>query len=131
VRAPRTVAVIAANSRCAEGLRYLHEFCSENSSIVTTDEAAFDLDLPGPLGAAGSRIRPAGRAAGRRAFFDQDRDVLSKNTAKPADPAQRAGRDRRGVLSFGYSFFAQAKKSNSLAPASESKGHQANLSICF
>jgi hypothetical protein len=47
--------------------------------------------------------------------------VLSKNPAKPADPAQSAGRDRRGVLSFGYLFFAQAKKSNSLATASETR----------
>ncbi|WP_345301991.1 hypothetical protein, partial [Lysobacter hankyongensis] len=31
------------------------------------------------------------------------------------------GRDRRGVLSFGYLFFAQAKKSDSLAAASETK----------
>ncbi|WP_386824412.1 hypothetical protein [Lysobacter brunescens] len=46
-------------------------------------------------------------------------DVLSKNPAKPVDPAHRAGRNRRGVLSFGYLFFAQAKKSNSLATASE------------
>jgi hypothetical protein len=75
-----------------------------------------------PWARRGSRIRPEGRAAGRRAFFDQYRDVLSKNPAKPANPARCAGRDRRGVLSFGYSFFAQAKKSNSLALASETKG---------
>jgi hypothetical protein len=48
-------------------------------------------------------------------------DVLSKNPAKPVDPARSAGRNRRGVLSFGYLFFAQAKKSNSLAPASETQ----------
>jgi hypothetical protein len=47
--------------------------------------------------------------------------VLSKNPAKLADPAQRAGRDRRGVLSFGDLFFAQAKKSHSLATAGETK----------
>jgi hypothetical protein len=37
------------------------------------------------------------------------------------DPARSAGRNRRGVLSFGYLFFAQAKKSNSLAIASETR----------
>ena len=79
-----------------------------------------------PWARRGSRIRPEGRAARRRAFFDQHTDVLSKNPAKPADPARRAGRDRRGVLSFGYSFFAQAKKSHSLAAASETKGRQAD-----
>jgi hypothetical protein len=78
-----------------------------------------------------SRIRPEGRAAGRRAFFDQHRDVLSKNPAKPADPAHRAGRDRRGVLSFGYLFFAQAKKSNSLATASETKAGPEILPLPF
>jgi hypothetical protein len=51
-------------------------------------------------------------------------DVLSKNPAKPADPARSAGRNRRGVLSFGYLFFAQAKKSHSLAAASETKGRE-------
>jgi hypothetical protein len=50
--------------------------------------------------------------------------VLSKNPAKPADPARSAGRNRRGVLSFGYFFFSQEKKSNSLAPASETKGRE-------
>jgi hypothetical protein len=48
-------------------------------------------------------------------------DVLSKNPAKPVDPARSDGRNRRGVLSFGYLFFAQAKKSNSLATASETQ----------
>jgi hypothetical protein len=48
-------------------------------------------------------------------------DVLSKNPAKPVNPARSAGRNRRGVLSFGYFFFAQAKKSNSLATASETR----------
>jgi hypothetical protein len=71
-----------------------------------------------------SRIRPVGRAAGCRAFFDQHKDVLSKNPAKHADPARSAGRNRRGVLSFGYLFFSQEKKSNSLAAASETKGRQ-------
>jgi hypothetical protein len=37
------------------------------------------------------------------------------------DPVRSAGRNRRGVLSFGYLFFAQAKKSNSLATASETR----------
>ena len=85
-------------------------------------EPLLTLMYRGPWARRGSRIRLEGRAAGRRAFFDQHTDVLSKNPAKPADPAQRAGRDRRGVLSFGYLFFAQAKKSNSLAAASETKG---------
>jgi hypothetical protein len=75
----------------------------------------------GPWSRRASRIRPEGRAAGRRAFFDQHRDVLSKNPAEPVHPAQRAGRDRRGVLSLGHPFFAQAKKGDSLAAASERK----------
>jgi hypothetical protein len=78
----------------------------------------------GPWLRRDSRIRPAGRAAGRRAFFDQHTDVLSKIPAKPVDPAHSAGRNRRGVLSFGYLFFAQAKKSNSLAAASETQGRR-------
>jgi hypothetical protein len=48
--------------------------------------------------------------------------VLSKNPAKPADPARSAGRNRRGVLSLGHAFFAQAKKGGSLAAASETIG---------
>ena len=40
-------------------------------------------------------------------MFRQYKDVLSKNPAKPADPARSAGRNRRGVLSFGYLFFSQ------------------------
>jgi hypothetical protein len=62
----------------------------------------------GPWLRRDSRIRPVGRAAGCRAFFDQHKDVLSKNPAKHADPARSAGRNRRGVLSLGHSFFAQA-----------------------
>jgi hypothetical protein len=54
-------------------------------------------------------------------------DVLSKNPAKPADPARSAGRNRRGVLSLGHSFFAQAKKGGSLAAASETKGREERL----
>jgi len=54
------------------------------------------LIFRGPWSRRASRIRPAGRAAGGRAFFDQHTDVLSKNPAKPVHPAQRAGRDRRG-----------------------------------
>jgi hypothetical protein len=76
----------------------------------------------GPWLRRDSRIRPEGRAAGCRAFFDQHKDVLSENPAKHADPARSAGRNRRGVLSLGHSFFAQAKKSGSLAAASETKG---------
>jgi hypothetical protein len=57
-------------------------------------------------------------------------DVLSKNPAKPVDPARSDGRNRRGVLSFGYLFFAQAKKSNSLAAASETQGREDSLSAC-
>jgi hypothetical protein len=40
------------------------------------------------------------------------------------NPARSAGRNRRGVLSFGYLFFAQAKKSNSLAAASETQAER-------
>jgi hypothetical protein len=58
-------------------------------------------------------------------------DVLSKNPTKPVDPASSAGRNRRDMLSFGYLFFAQAKKSNSLAAASETKGQPINLSACL
>jgi hypothetical protein len=76
----------------------------------------------GPWLRRDSRIRPVGRAAGCRAFFDQHKDVLSKNPAKHADPARSAGRNQRGVLSLGHSFFAQAKKGGSLATASETKG---------
>jgi hypothetical protein len=57
-------------------------------------------------------------------MFRQYKDVLSKNPAKPADPARSAGRNRRGVLSFGYLFFSQEKKSNSLAAASETRGRE-------
>lgn len=108
---------------CAFGLRYPHEFRAETRQSLISHEAAFDLDLdlPGPLVAAGFADQ-AHRARGRTPrVFRQDTDVLSKNPAKPADPAHRAGRDRRGVLSFGYLFFAQAKKSNSLATASETR----------
>jgi hypothetical protein len=66
------------------------------------------FDLPGPLGATGFADQ-ARRARGRTPrVFRQDSDVLSKNPAKPVNPARSAGRDRRGVLSFGYFFFAQA-----------------------
>jgi hypothetical protein len=41
-------------------------------------------------------------------FFDQHKDVLSKNPANSADPARSAGRNRRGVLSFGYLFFSES-----------------------
>jgi hypothetical protein len=34
------------------------------------------------------------------------------------------------VLSFGYLFFAQAKKSNSLATASETKGRTIKIFVC-
>jgi hypothetical protein len=57
-------------------------------------------------------------------------DVLSKNPANPVNPARSAGRNRRGVLSFGYLFFAQAKKSNSLAAASEMLDREDSLSAC-
>jgi hypothetical protein len=95
-----------------------------------------------PLVAAGF-VDQARRARGRTPrVFRQDKDVLSKNPSKPADSAHRAGRDRLGVLSFGYLFLTralrspfgpaspfaplcgavvQAKKSNSLATASETK----------
>jgi hypothetical protein len=87
----------------------------------------FDLDLPGPLVAAGFADQ-ARRARGRTPrVFRQDRDVLSKNPANSADPARSAGRNRRGVLSFGYLFFSQEKKSNSLASASETKGREESL----
>ena len=90
--------------------------------------AAFDLDLPGPLVATGFADQ-ARRARGRTPrVFRQDMDVLSKNPAKPVDPARSAGRNRRGVLSFGYLFFAQAKKSNSLAIASETRDGTGMLS---
>jgi hypothetical protein len=85
----------------------------------------------GPWLRRDSRIRPAGRAAGRRAFFDQHRDVLSKNPAKPVDPARSAGRNRRGVLSLGHSFFAQAKKGGSLATASETQDVRKILPTAF
>jgi hypothetical protein len=62
-----------------------------------------------------------GRAAGGRAFFDQHTDALSKNPAEPVHPTRSVGRDRRGVLSLGHPFFAQAKKGDSLAAASETK----------
>jgi hypothetical protein len=105
-------------------LRYPHKsHTKKQGNPLISEEAAFDLDLdlPGPLVAAGFADQ-AHRARGRTPrVFRQDRDVLSKNPAKPADPAQSAGRDRRGVLSFGYLFFAQAKKSNSLATASETR----------
>jgi hypothetical protein len=81
----------------------------------------------GPWLRRDSRIRPEGRATGSRAFFDQHMDVLSKNPANLADPARSAGRNRRGVLSFGDFFFAQAKKSHSLAPASETKDRDDSL----
>jgi hypothetical protein len=91
----------------------------------------FDLDLPGPLVAAGFADQ-ARRARGRTPrVFRQYKDVLSKNPTKPANPARSAGRNRRGVLSFGYLFFAQAKKSNSLAAASETAGRAEDPSDCF
>jgi hypothetical protein len=70
-------------------------------------------------------VDQARRARGRKPrVFRQYKDVLSKNPANSADPARSAGRNRRGVLSFGYLFFSQEKKSNSLAPESETKGRQ-------
>ena len=94
-------------------------------------EPGVDFDLPGPLGAAGFADQ-ARRARGRTPrVFRQHKDLLSKNPAKPADPARSAGRDRRGVLSFGYLFFAQAKKSNSLATASETKAERETLPSAF
>jgi hypothetical protein len=81
----------------------------------------------GPWLRRDSRIRPEGRATGSRAFFDQHMDVLSKNPANLADPARSAGRNRRGVLSLGHSFFAQAKKGGSLAAASETKDRDDSL----
>jgi hypothetical protein len=50
-----------------------------------------------------------------------------KTAANPVNPARSAGRNRRGVLSFGYLFFAQAKKSNSLAAASETRDRRERL----
>jgi hypothetical protein len=85
------------------------------------------LTCRGPWSRRASRIRPEGRAAGGRAFFDQHTDVLSKNPAKPVHPTRSVGRDRRGVLSFGDLLFAQAKKSHSLAAASETKGRTGKL----
>ena len=47
--------------------------------------------------------------------FRHDMDVVSKNPAGGVDLERVARKARRqGVLSFGYLFFAQAKKSNSL-----------------
>jgi hypothetical protein len=87
----------------------------------------FDLDLPGPLVAAGFADQ-ARRARDRKSrVFRQYKDVLSKNPTKPADPARSAGRNRGGVLSLGHSFFAQAKKGGSLAAASETKGRAESL----
>ena len=98
----------------APGLKYPHQFREKTGRSVISDETVFDLDrdldLPGPLGAAGFADQ-AHRARGRTPrVFRQDTDVLSKNPAKPADPAHRAGRDRRGVLSFGYLFFEGVAK---------------------
>jgi len=82
---------------------------------------AFDLDLPGPLVATGFADQ-ARRARGRTPrVFRQDMDVLSKNPANPVNPAHSAGRNRRGVLSLGHSFFTQVKKGGSLAAASETR----------
>jgi hypothetical protein len=94
----------------------------------------FDLDLPGPLVAAGFADQ-ARRARGRtprmllNSMFRQYRDVLSKKPANSADPARSAGRNRRGVLSFGYLLFSQEKKSNSLATASETKRREESLDV--
>ena len=106
-------------------MNFARNHCNQRAHAIP--EPRLILIYRGPWARRGSRIRPEGRAARRRAFFDQHTDVLSKNPAKPADPVHRAGRDRRGVLSFGYLFFAQAKKSNSLAEASETQGRQADL----
>ena len=47
--------------------------------------------------------------------FRHDRDVVSKNPGGGVDPTRVARWARRqGVLSFGYLFFARAKKSSSL-----------------
>ena len=62
---------------------------------------------------------PQGRRTRMCVVFRRDRDVSSKNPASGVDPRRVAAWARRqGVLSFGYLFFAQAKKSNSL-PAGE------------
>jgi hypothetical protein len=99
--------------------------------MLSVSGAGFDLDLPGPLVATGFADQ-ARRARGRTPrVFRQDMDVLSKNPANSVNPVRSAGRNRRGVLSFGYLFFAQAKKSNSLATASETKDQAENLPACF
>jgi hypothetical protein len=106
-------------------LQKSRENCARNA--IRQPARILILIYRGPWLRRDSRIRPAGRAAGCRAFFDQHKDVLSKNPAKPADPARSAGRNQRGVLSFGDFFFAQAKKSHSLAAASETQDREESL----
>jgi hypothetical protein len=102
-------------------------FANNALTASSVSRQAFDLDLPGPLVAAGFADQ-ARRARDRKSrVFRQYRDVLSKNPAKLADPARSAGRNRRGVLSLGHSFFAQAKKGGSLTAASETKGREERL----
>ena len=64
------------------------------------------------------RSGPKGRVQDARAFSSVQ-DVLSKTPAPAHEPAKRAR--TRGVLSFGYCFFGQAKKSSSTSPKAMSK----------
>ena len=100
-------------------------------SVPTAFVSRSGLDLSGPLVATGFadqaqrargrtprvfrqdlgerlRLRATGARSGERPrgsrgpVFGRMAEVLSKNPAEPVHPAQRAGRDRRGVLSLGY-----------------------------
>ena len=62
---------------------------------------------------------PNGATCRTHVVFRRYRDVSSKNPGGGVDPRRVAlWAQRQGVLSFGYFFFAQAKKSDSL-PAGE------------
>ena len=73
---------------------------------------------------------PQGRRAWMHVVFRHDKDVVSKNSVGGVDPARAARWARRqGVLSFGYLFFARAKKSDPL-PRSGSGSFCSCFELC-
>ena len=82
------------------------------SRVFLPEAELFD----GPPERRDSRIRPAGRAAGGRAFFDGTGMCLRKTSARHANPAQSAGRDD-GLCFLLPTFLCTSKEKYGRAPA--------------